>query len=61
MFRKRVGASVVPSRRTGGSSTLDSLNYSLASSSIVVETSNYWNVVQGAAPGEIEKDDDSDE
>jgi multimeric flavodoxin WrbA len=58
MFRHKIGAAVVSVRRSGGSSTLDSLNHYLTYSEIVVATSNYWNVIHGAASGEVEKDDE---
>lgn len=58
LFRQKVGASVVSVRRTGGSSTLDTLNHYLAYSEMVVASSNYWNVIHGAAAGEVEKDEE---
>ena len=56
LFRHKVGAAVVAVRRSGGSSTLDSLNHYLTYSEMVVATSNYWNVVHGSQPGEMERD-----
>ncbi len=55
-FRHKVAAAVVAVRRTGGSAALDSLNHYLAYSETIVATSNYWNVIHGAAPGEVEQD-----
>ena len=56
LFRQKVGASVVAVRRTGGSSTFDTLNHFLTYSEMVVAGSNYWNVVHGRSPGEAAQD-----
>jgi len=56
LFRHKVGAAVVVVRRTGGSSTLDSLNHYLTYSEMILATSNYWNVIHGRLPGEVEED-----
>jgi multimeric flavodoxin WrbA len=58
LFRQKVGASVVAVRRTGGSSTFDSLNHYITYSEMVLASSNYWNVIHGRAVGEVEKDDE---
>ena len=55
-FRGKVGASVVAVRRSGGSSTFDSLNHYIMYSEMIVATSSYWNVIHGGAPGEAEQD-----
>mgnify|MGYP001224347914 CR=1 FL=1 len=55
-FRHKVAAAVVAVRRSGGSASLDCLNHYLAYSEMILVTSNYWNVVHGAAPGEVEQD-----
>lgn len=55
-FRHKVGAAVIAVRRTGGSSTLDTLNHYLAYSEMMLATSNYWNVIHGTAPGEALQD-----
>ncbi|MFZ4802605.1 MAG: flavodoxin family protein [Chlorobium sp.] len=52
LFRQKVAASVVAVRRTGGSSTFDSLNHYLTYSEMILATSNYWNITHGRAPGE---------
>ena len=49
---------MVAVRRTGGSAAFDSLNHYITYSEMVVATSNYWNVIHGAAAGEAEKDDE---
>jgi multimeric flavodoxin WrbA len=56
LLRHKVAAAVVAVRRTGGSSTLDGLNHYLSYSEMIIATSNYWNVIHGAAPGEVVQD-----
>lgn len=56
LFRHKVGAALVAVRRSGGSSTLDCLNHYLTYSEMLVATSNYWNIVHGMNPGEVEED-----
>jgi len=55
-FRHKVGAAVVAVRRTGGSSTLDTLNHYLSYSEMMVATSNYWNIIHGTSQGEALQD-----
>jgi len=55
-FRHKVGAAVVALRRTGGSATFDSLNHYLNYSEMILATANYWNVIHGRAPGEVNED-----
>ena len=55
-FRHKVGAAIVALRRTGGSSTLDSLNHYLTYSEMIVATSSYWNIIHGRLPGEVLQD-----
>jgi multimeric flavodoxin WrbA len=55
-FRHKVGAAVVAVRRTGGSSTLDTLNHYLTYSEMMLATSCYWNVIHGTSPGEAVQD-----
>ena len=56
LFRQKVAAAVVAVRRTGGSSTFDSLNHYLTYSEMILATSNYWNITPGRAPGEALQD-----
>ena len=58
LLRQKVAAAVVAVRRTGGSATLDSLYHYLTYSEMIIATSNYWNVIHGAAPAEVNKDDE---
>ena len=55
-FRHKVGAAVVAVRRSGGSSTLDSLNHYLTYSEMMLATSSYWNIIHGTSPGEAVQD-----
>lgn len=56
LFRHKAGAALVSVRRSGGSSALDCLNHYLNYSEMIVASSNYWNIVHGAKPGEAEQD-----
>ena len=55
-FRHKVGAAVVAVRRSGGSSTLDTLNHYLTYSEMMLATSSYWNIIHGTTPGEAVQD-----
>ena len=52
----KVGASVVAARRGGLSATFDELNKYFTISGMPVASSQYWNSVRGAAPGEASQD-----
>ncbi|MCR5271741.1 MAG: flavodoxin family protein [Lachnospiraceae bacterium] len=52
----KVGASVVVARRGGSSASFDVLNKYFSISNMVIATSQYWNMVYGAAPGEANED-----
>ena len=56
LFRHKVAAAVVAVRRTGGSSTLDSLYHYLTYSEMILATANYWNVIHGRNEGEAVQD-----
>lgn len=56
MLRHKVGASVVAVRRSGGLPTFEQLNNFLNYSEMLIPTSNYWNVIHGARPGEALQD-----
>lgn len=56
MLRGKVGASVVAVRRSGGIPTFDQLNNFLNYCELTMPTSNYWNVIHGAKPGEVQED-----
>lgn len=52
----KVGTSVVAARRGGLSATFDELNKFFTISGMPVASSQYWNSIHGAAPGEAEQD-----
>ncbi|MBP9598841.1 MAG: flavodoxin family protein [Desulfobacter sp.] len=56
LFRNKVGAAVAAVRRSGGISTVDSLNHYINYSEMVMPSSNYWNVAHGLAPGQVMQD-----
>ncbi len=56
LFRHKVGAAVTAVRRSGGSSTFDSLNHYLTYSEMILATGNYWNIAHGRLPGEVLQD-----
>jgi len=56
LFRHKVGAAIVAVRRSGGVATFDQMNNYLNCSEILMPTSNYWNVIHGARPGEVLQD-----
>lgn len=58
MLRHKVGAAVVAVRRSGGLTTFDQLNNFLCYAEMLIPTSNYWNVIHGARPGEVTQDEE---
>ena len=54
--RMKVGASVAVARRGGCSSTFDQLNKYFTISGMPVASSQYWNSVHGALPGQAAED-----
>lgn len=56
LFRHKAGASVVAVRRSGGVPTFEQLNNFLMYGEMLIPTSNYWNVIHGRSPGEVEQD-----
>lgn len=56
LFRHKVGAPVVAVRRSGGLTTMNSLNHYILISEMILPASNYWTVAHGADPGEMEQD-----
>ncbi len=56
MFRHKVGAGLVAVRRSGGMPAFNELNNYLNYSEMVIATSNYWNVIHGATPGQVLQD-----
>jgi len=58
LLRHKVGASVVAVRRSGGLPTFEQLNNYIHYSEMLIPTSNYWNVIHGAGPGEALQDEE---
>lgn len=58
LLRQKVAAAIVAVRRTGGSTTFDSLNHYLTYSEMIIATSNYWNVIHGTSPAEVHNDEE---
>lgn len=58
LFRHKVGASVVAVRRSGGVPTFNQLNNYINYAEMVMPSTNYWNVIHGARPGEVLKDEE---
>ena len=52
----KVGAAVAVARRGGLSTTFDELNKFFTISGMPVASSQYWNSIHGAAPGEAVQD-----
>lgn len=58
LLRHKVGASVAAVRRSGGVATFHQLNTYLNYAEMFIPSSNYWNVIHGAAPGEALQDEE---
>ena len=58
LLRHKVGAAVAAVRRSGGIPAVDQLTHYITYSEMVMPSSNYWNVIHGLKPGEVEKDDE---
>jgi multimeric flavodoxin WrbA len=58
LLRHKVGASVVAVRRSGGLPTFNQLNNYIVYSEMLMPSSNYWNVIHGARPGEALQDEE---
>jgi multimeric flavodoxin WrbA len=59
LFRHKVGATVTAVRRSGGSTTLDSLNHYLTFSEMILAAGNYWAIAHGRMPGEVIQDSEA--
>jgi multimeric flavodoxin WrbA len=56
LFRGKPAAAVVSCRRAGSTATLEQLNKYLVFSGMPVVPSQYWNMVHGNTPDEVEQD-----
>lgn len=57
-FRGKPAAAVVSCRRGGATAALDQINKYFAISGMPVVSSQYWNMVHGNTPEEVEKDEE---
>lgn len=57
-FRHKVGAAVAVARRSGGTATLQGLNWYLSIGEMILPTGKYWGVVHGRTPGEARLDEE---
>ncbi|MGL5256754.1 MAG: flavodoxin family protein [Proteocatella sp.] len=58
LLRHKVGASVVTVRRAGGVPTFNQLNNYINYAEMIMPSTSYWNVINGAAPGEVTQDEE---
>jgi len=56
LLRLKIGASVVATRRSGGTAAFDQLNKYFQISELMTVGSCYWNVIHGFQPGEVQQD-----
>ena len=56
LLRHKVGAAVTAVRRSGGIASIDGLYHYLTYSEMLLPTSNYWSVIHGLKPGQVEED-----
>ena len=56
LLRHKVGAAVAAVRRSGGIPVINQLNIYFLYAEMLIPGSNYWNVIHGAQPGEVEQD-----
>jgi len=58
IFAQKPAAAVVSARRAGTTATVDQLNKYFTISEMPVISSRYWNMVHGAQPEDVEKDEE---
>lgn len=58
VFRMKPGAIVVSARRAGTTATFDQLNKYFTITEMPVISSRYWNMVHGATPADVLKDEE---
>lgn len=57
-LRHKVGSALVAVRRSGGVPTFNQLTNYLNYSEMLIPGTNYWNVIHGTTPGEVQKDEE---
>ncbi|TRX70571.1 flavodoxin family protein [Carboxylicivirga sp. M1479] len=58
LFRHKVGAGIVAVRRTGGMPAINTIYNYLQYSELFLPSANYWNVVHGTKPGDVQLDEE---
>jgi len=58
MFKHKVGAAVSAVRRSGGMTTVDTMNHFLLNKEVMVVGSTYWNMVYGKDIGDVLNDEE---
>ena len=58
LFRLKPAATIVSARRAGTTATFDQLNKYFAMNQMPIITSRYWNMVHGATPDDVRKDEE---
>lgn len=58
LFYQKVGAAITSVRRSGGVTTVDSMNHYLQYSGMMMAASNYWNVVHGNGGDQVLRDEE---
>lgn len=61
LFRRKVGAAVVPVRRAGSMHVFNSINHFFFISNMIVPGSSYWNMSLSRDLGDFEKDEEGKE
>ena len=56
VFHHKVGAALTAVRRSGGIPALDTLYKYLTYEEMMIATANYWGVIYGMLPGEVQQD-----
>ena len=55
-MRGKLGASVAVCRRGGATATIDQINKYFGYAQMPIVSSQYWNIIHGAKPGEVSQD-----
>ena len=56
LFKRKIGAAVVSVRRAGSLQAFNAINQFFLIEQMIIPGSNYWNLGMGAAPGDVEQD-----
>ena len=56
LFKRKVGAAVVPVRRAGSTHVISSINHFFLINQMIIPGSSYWNMAIGRNPGEVNND-----